>query len=431
MSDHIDETNTGDTAEPNPPSSEQPVEHASEPSFTSSGQPVEHVWEHPPGAASDPVTEPAARAYPPETVPIPAWSPAPAAYEPPRSRTPWRAILISALIAGLLGGAIGAFAVPRKSGVTIERVSATGSAVKQDLLTGVASVAQSVMPSIVRVDVSGTTGPFGQSATGTGSGVIYSSDGYIITNNHVIDNATSIEVTLSTGQRLPAKLIGTASPGDDIALIKIDKTGLTPATFGSTSDLSVGDLAVAIGSPFGLQGTVTAGVISALHRNINLGQGENLTDAIQTDAPINPGNSGGALADGKGDVIGINTAILGGSGGNVGVGFAIPISIAKRDADQIIQTGHAQRPFLGISGDNAPNSGGALVQSVVSGGPAAKAGLRARDVIVALDGKALTSFDDLIAGLSTHQPGQKVQVTYVRSGARHTVTVTLSAVSSG
>src|SRR5438105_4418058 len=313
MSDHIDETNTGDTAEPNPPSSEQPVEHVSAPSFTSSGQPVEHVWEHPPGAASDPVTEPAARAYPPETVPIPAWSPAPAAYEPPRSRTPWRAILISALIAGLLGGAIGAFAVPRKSGVTIERVSATGSAVKQDLLTGVASVAQSVMPSIVRVDVSGTTGPFGQSATGTGSGVIYSSDGYIITNNHVIDNATSIEVTLSTGQRLPATLI----------------------------------------------------------------------------------------------------------------------SIAKRDADQIIQTGHAQRPFLGISGDNAPNSGGALVQSLVSGGPAAKAGLRAGDVIVALDGKALTSFDDLIAGLSTHQPGQKVQVTYVRSGARHTVTVTLSAVSSG
>jgi putative serine protease PepD len=195
--------------------------------------------------------------------------------------------------------------------------------------------------------------------------------------------------------------------------------------------LSVGDLAVAIGSPFGLQGTVTAGVISALHRNINLGQGENLTDAIQTDAPINPGNSGGALADGRGDVIGINTAILGGSGGNVGVGFAIPISIAKRDADQIIKTGHAERPFLGISGDNAPNSGGALVQTVVSGGPAAGAGLKAADVIVALDGKAIASFDDLIAALSTHQPGQKVQVTYTRGGQRHTTTATLSSASSG
>jgi len=411
MSDHIDQAGSGE-------------------------QPVEHVWtqgpkqEQPPVVA-DPVeprgTGPISPPQAPETDPFSMWAPPSAAHEQPRARTPWRAILIAALIAGLLGGVVGAFVIPRKNGVTVERVSATGSTVKQDLLTGVASVAQSVMPSIVRVDVNGTSGPFGQSATGTGSGVIYRSDGYIITNNHVVDGASSITVTLSTGQQLPATLVGTASPGDDIAVIKVNKTGLTPATFGSTSDLSVGDVAVAIGSPFGLQGTVTAGVISALHRNINLGQGENLTDAIQTDAPINPGNSGGALADGKGDVIGINTAILGGSGGNVGVGFAIPISIAKRDADQIISTGRAQRPLLGISGDNAPNSGGALIQSVVSGGPAGRAGLRQGDVIVALDGKAITSFDDLIAALSTHQPGQKVQVTYVRSGARHTTTVTLSA----
>jgi putative serine protease PepD len=410
MSDHIDPTEPGE-------------------------QPAEHVWTYGSGEeqpavtepVSPPATEPASPPPAPPADPFSMWAPPSSSYEQPRARTPWRAIFIAALIAGLLGGVIGAFVVPRKNGVTVERVSATGSAVKQDLLTGVASVAQTVMPSIVRVDITGTSGPFGQSATGTGSGVIYSSDGYIITNNHVVDGASSIRVTLSTGQQLPARLIGTASPGDDIAVIKIDKTGLTPATLGSTSDLSVGDLAVAIGSPFGLQGTVTAGVISALHRNINLGQGENLTDAIQTDAPINPGNSGGALADGKSDVIGINTAILGGSGGNVGVGFAIPISIAKRDADQIIKTGKAQRPLLGISGDNAPNSGGALVQSVVSGGPAADAGIRQGDTIVAVDGKAIASFDDLIAALSTHEPGQKVQITYVRSGARHTTTVTLSA----
>ena len=415
MSDDIDPTESG----------EQPVEHV-----WSQG-PVEEMPTTEPVSPTDPdgSTEPVAPVATPETNPLPAWMPPSPLYEQPRARTPWRAILIAALIAGLLGGVVGAYVVPRQSGVSIERVSATGSTVKQDLLTGVASVAQSVMPSIVRVDISGTTEPFGQSATGTGSGVIYRSDGYIITNNHVVDGASSIRVTLSTGQQLPATLVGTASPGDDIAVIKIDKTGLTPATLGSTSDLSVGDLAVAIGSPFGLQGTVTAGVISALHRNINLGQGENLTDAIQTDAPINPGNSGGALADGKGDVIGINTAILGGSGGNVGVGFAIPISIAKRDADQIIKTGKAQRPFLGISGDNAPNSGGALVQSVVSGGPAAEAGIRQGDTIIAVDGTAITSFDGLITALSTHQPGQKVQVTYVRSGARHTTTVTLTAFS--
>jgi putative serine protease PepD len=413
MTDHIDGTDPGE-------------------------QPADHVWSYPAGAdqptpqpagETEPVTtETTTGAYATETTPVPAWTPSPL-YEQPRARTPWRAVVIAALIAGVLGGVAGAYLVPRKSGVTVERVSASGTAVKQDLLTGVASVAQSVMPSIVRVDVNGTSGPFGQSATGTGSGVIYSSDGYIITNNHVVDGASSITVTLSTGQTLPARLVGTAAPGDDIAVIKIDKTGLTPATLGSTADLSVGDLAVAIGSPFGLQGTVTAGVISALHRNINLGQGENLTDAIQTDAPINPGNSGGALADGKGDVIGINTAILGNSGGNVGVGFAIPISIAKRDADQIIKTGSAQRPFLGISGDNAPNSGGALVQSVVANGPAARAGIRQGDIIVAIDGKAIGSFDDLIAALSTHEPEQKVEVTYSRSGARHTTTVTLSAFS--
>jgi len=396
-------------------------------------QPREHLWTYPPAVEVPP--EPPETTEPPvQSAEIPSgpeWTFPSQPPPPPRARTPWRAMLTVALIAGLLGGAIGAFAVPRNSGVTIERVSATGSAVKQDLLTGVASVAQSVMPSIVRVDVNGTSGPFGQTDSGTGSGVIYTSDGYIITNNHVVSNASSIQVTLSTGEKLAARLIGTAAPGDDIAVIKVDQTGLTPATLGSTSDLSVGDLAVAIGSPFGLQGTVTAGVVSALHRNINLGQGESLTDAIQTDAPINPGNSGGALADGRGDVIGINTAILGGSGGNVGVGFAIPISIAKRDADQIIKTGHAERPFLGISGDNAPNSGGALIQSVVSGGPADRAGLKAGDRIVALDGTAIASMDGLIAALSNHQPGQKVQVTYVRAGQSHTTTATLSAAASG
>ncbi|MGZ4207651.1 MAG: S1C family serine protease [Actinomycetota bacterium] len=368
----------------------------------------------------------------PDTSSLPPEPPLPPIHsgEPPaRARGPWRIMIVVALVAGLAGGAIGGFAFPHKSSVTVERVSQPSSTVKQDLLTGVAAVARNVTPSIVRIDVN-SSGPLGQSDSGTGSGVIFTSDGYIITNNHVVEGASSIQVTLSTGETFPARLVGTAAPGDDIAVVKIDKTGLTPAVLGSTSDLSVGDLAVAMGSPFGLQGSVTAGVISALHRNINLGQGENLTDAIQTDAPINPGNSGGALADANSEVIGINTAILG-SSGNVGVGFAIPISIAKRDAEQIIQTGHASRPFLGISGDNAPNSAGALVQSVVSGGPAQRAGLRPGDIVVAVDGTKVSSMDDLIAALSTHQPGQSVTITYIRSGARHTVSITLTAFSSG
>jgi putative serine protease PepD len=260
--------------------------------------------------------------------------------------------------------------------------------------------------------------------------VIISSDGYIVTNDHVVDGASSIEVTLSTGEKLAGRRVGTASPADDIAVIKVDKTGLPAATLGSTSGLSVGDVAVAIGSPFGLQGTVTAGVISALHRNIDLG-GERLTDAIQTDAPINPGNSGGALADASGNVVGINTAILGDGAGNVGVGFAIPIDIARRDAEQIIETGHAERPFLGISGENLPSGGGALIQEVVAGGPADEAGLRAGDVIVRIDDSAVRSMDDLIADLSKREPGQAVRVTYVRGARTLTARATLSARSTG
>jgi putative serine protease PepD len=341
----------------------------------------------------------------------------------PVKRAMWRTAVI-ALVAGVLGGSLGAYAIGaiEDRGVTVERV-ATPRIPGTDL-SGVATVAQKLNPSIVRIDTT-QAGPFGQVGQGTGSGVIFSSDGYILTNNHVIAGATGIEVTLSTGETMTATLVGTAAPSDDIAVVKVTKTGLPAATFGSISDLTVGDLAVAIGSPFGLQGSVTAGVISALHRNIDLGT-ESLTDAIQTDAPINPGNSGGALADGRGNVVGINTAILG-SSGNVGVGFAIPIDIARRDARQIIETGHASRPFLGISGENLPDNGGARIIQVVPDGPAAAAGLRAGDVVVAVDGTSVASMDALIASLASHDSGDQVRLTYTRNGTRHTATATLRA----
>ena len=178
-----------------------------------------------------------------------------------------------------------------------------------------------------------------------------------------------------------------------------------------------------------MQGTVTSGVISALHRNIDLG-GESLTDAIQTDAPINPGNSGGALADANGTVIGINTAILGGTGGNVGVGFAIPMEIARRDAEQLIANGKVSRPFMGISGTSIPNGGGARIQEVSAGGPAAKAGMKAGDIVVAIDGAKITSMSDLIATLNQHKPGNVVTVTYTRNGTKGTAKVTLATRTS-
>ncbi len=334
----------------------------------------------------------------------------------PRRRGGWKLVAV-ALVAGLGGGAVGATLV--EPGAVVRQVNAP--ALVDDNLTGVAAIAQKVIPSIVRIT---TGGAFGSG--GTGSGVIYSSDGYIVTNNHVIAGAAEVQVTLSTGESLAARVIGTAAPTDDIAVVKVDKTGLPAATLGSTEDLSVGDVAVAIGSPFGLEGTVTAGVISALHRNLDLG-GQTLTDAIQTDAPINPGNSGGALADARGGVVGINTAILGGTGGNVGVGFAIPMDIVRRDVEQIIATGRAQRPFLGISGESVPGAGGALIASVVEGGPADAAGLRAGDVIVAVNGNAIASMNELIARLASFDIADRVTVTYTRDGARRTATAALRA----
>ena len=212
-----------------------------------------------------------------------------------------------------------------------------------------ARVAQAVLPSIVQVEV---RDPFGRA--GLGSGVIYTPSGFIITNDHVVAGADEIVVNLPTGEQLPAALVGTARPvGVDIAVLKVvpDAEALPAATFGSSAALQVGELAVAIGSPFGLESTVTSGIISALHRNPDLGPDAGFPDAIQTDAAINQGNSGGALANSRGEVIGVNTAILGGTG-NVGVGFAIPIDLVRHVADQIIETGAAELAFLGVSGDD-------------------------------------------------------------------------------
>jgi putative serine protease PepD len=285
-----------------------------------------------------------------------------------------------------------------------------------------AAVARTVLPSIVEVDVSGP------SAQGLGSGIIYTTNGYIITNDHVISGADVIEVNLATGQKLPARVVGSAiDSGVDIAVLKVNATGLPAATFGSTQRLLVGDTAVAIGSPFGLQATVTAGVISSLHRDLRQ-FGIPFSDAIQTDAPINPGNSGGALSDSHGSVVGVNQAIVGGdTGGNVGVGFAIPVEWVIRVAQQIISTGHAQLAFLGIAGDNLPVAKGAHVNTVASGGPAARAGLRPDDVIVALDGKPVDSMNGLIEILLQKNVGDKVVVSLLRSGARLSISVTLAA----
>jgi serine protease Do len=258
---------------------------------------------------------------------------------------------------------------------------------------------------------------------GLGSGVIVATNGYIITNNHVVDGATDIKVSLRDKREFTAKVVG-RDPKTDVAVLKIDADHLPAISMGDSSKVQVGDLAFAIGDPFGIGQTVTMGIVSATGR-ANLGI-EDYEDFIQTDAAINPGNSGGALIDGRGQLIGINTAILSHSGGNQGVGFAIPINLVKRVMDQIVDHGHVVRGFLGATiQDVTPTmakalglneAGGVLIGDVTAKGPAAQAGLKAGDVVIKLNGEPVADSAALRLHISETDPGTTVPLT-VRRGS--------------
>jgi putative serine protease PepD len=278
-----------------------------------------------------------------------------------------------------------------------------------------------------------------QQVEGEGSGVIIRPDGYILTNNHVVEGSDSITVRIGT-EDLVAKVVG-ADPSSDLAVIRVDRKGLSAAKIGSSEALQVGQTVVAFGSPFGLDKTVTSGIISALHRTDMQQTAERVTaytNLIQTDAAINPGNSGGPLTDILGRVIGINTLIqTGGAQQSAGIGFAIPIDFARNVADQLIKTGKVQHPFMGVStsnvdGQNAPSgtapvSQGALVEEVVPGSPADKAGIKAGDIIVKIDDTVVTGFEDVFAAVRSHNVGETVTVSIVDAdGAKRQVEVTLA-----
>jgi serine protease Do len=270
-----------------------------------------------------------------------------------------------------------------------------------------------------------------------GSGFIISSDGYILTNNHVIAGADKIMVRLTDDKSYKAKVVGKDSKLD-LALLKIDAEGLRPVKLGDSDKIRVGDWVVAIGNPFGLGQTVTAGIVSAKERVIGAGPYD---DFIQTDAAINPGNSGGPLFDVNGEVIGINAAIYTRSGGNNGIGFAIPINLAKDVLNQLRTTGHVQRALLGvgitdIDDDTMKALGlksqqGALVSQVQAGSAADKAGIRPSDVIVAFDGHPIRKAHDLPFLVASQKPGSKVPVGIIRNGQPMTLTVTLEKMPSG
>jgi putative serine protease PepD len=418
--------------------------------------------ERQPGEAEASGDQPTA-AYP--TGPLAGDAPQPA--DPGRSRRVGTIAIVAAtaFVFGAGGVGVGAALVHKNNNSTSAPVVASNATVSPSALTTnpktYAGIAAKVLPSVVSINVTGSSS---SGESDTGSGIILQSDGYILTNNHVVAAAVgggSVSVTFNDGSNTSAKIIGT-DPLDDLAVIKVTKSGLSPATLGNSADIQVGDPVLAIGSPLGLTGTVTAGIVSALNRPVEtqseseqpsnpfgLGSGSTanpdtnpIIDAIQTDAAINPGNSGGALVDTAGDVVGINSAIaslgsdsLGGSSqsGNIGVGFAIPINEARAIATELINTGHANHPLLGVSLEDSTSSTGldrAIVHSVTSGGPAAKAGIKEGDVITAVDGSETEGADAVIAAIRSHQPGQQVTVTVLRDGSSKTVTATLTTQSS-
>jgi serine protease Do len=272
-----------------------------------------------------------------------------------------------------------------------------------------------------------------QREQGLGSGVILSPDGYIVTNNHVVDGATGIRVTLADKRQFKAKVIG-ADPKSDIAVIKIDATNLPCVTVGDSSKIQVGDYALAIGNPFGVGQTVTMGIVSATGRS-HLGI-EEYEDFIQTDAPINPGNSGGALVNDRGELIGINTAIIAhGSSGNQGIGFAVPVNMARNVMDQLVKTGKVTRAYLGIvPQDVTPaiakafgekDAHGALVGDVSANSPAQKSGIEKGDIILDVNGKTVADSNELRMTISMMQPNADINLRVSRNGSQRDVAVQL------
>jgi putative serine protease PepD len=263
---------------------------------------------------------------------------------------------------------------------------------------------------------------------GQGSGFVYDGDGHILTNAHVVEGSTSVSVKLWNGKTFAAQVVGTDA-STDLAVLKVNApvSQLFPLSLGDSSKLVVGDTVVAIGSPFGLEGTATSGIVSALHREMTSPNHFAIDNSIQTDAAINHGNSGGPLLDAQGEVVGITSQIESNSGNNEGVGFAIPSNTVSSIASQLISSGKAEHAFLGVVLRDSSAQAGAAISQVRAGTPAAGASLRAGDIVTAAGGKPVRSASELRAVINAHRPGDTISVTYKRGGTSHTVKVKLAA----
>ncbi|MFJ6212840.1 S1C family serine protease [Streptomyces sp. NPDC092296] len=422
-------------------------------------------WSHPdrPVAAPD-AAPPALPGPPPPPAPPLAWPGDPwaapgdwAAPAPPRRPPATGPLVVGAvllaLLAGSIGGGVGAYLQDRSTGGHLTLPQVSDPAVDR-APNSVAGIARTALPGVVYIHVKGPK------AEDTGTGFVLDTKGHILTNNHVVSPAGTtgtITVTFDSGQSRRATVVGRDS-GYDLAVLRVTGvSGLSPLTLGDSDGVRVGDPVVAIGAPFGLEGTVTSGIISATHRPITAGgedrsDGVSYVDALQTDAPINPGNSGGPLMDAGGRVIGVNSAIRSASGstadpysgdkqaGSIGLGFAIPVNEARQVAEQLVNKGKAVHPVIGVTLDMRYTGDGAKVlakagpsgsEPVAPGGPGARAGLRPGDVISSADGRAVHDGDQLVVVIRSHRPGDTIELTVERDGGRLKVRVTLDGSSGG
>ncbi|MFG2765037.1 trypsin-like peptidase domain-containing protein [Streptomyces rubiginosohelvolus] len=423
-----------------PPPQPQAHAHAQQPAHPAPGQQHQQTqWLQydPWGAPGQPFTRPG----PPEGA------------EPGRKKKrrggAFVGVLLLALVASGIGGGVGAY-IERNGGLTTVELPQAGRDNGDRAPDSVAGIAASALPSVVTLHVSGTA------ESGTGTGFVLDGQGHILTNNHVVAPAGSsgdITVTFSTGETASAELVGKDS-GYDLAVVRVrGVSGLKPLPLGNSDNVRVGDPVVAIGAPFDLSNTVTSGIISAKQRPITAGgekgDGSDISyvDALQTDAPINPGNSGGPLVDSKAHVIGINSAIRaadsgggpesGGQSGSIGLGFAIPINQGKRVAEELISTGKATHPVIGVTLDMKYTGDGAKVgtkdadggPAVAKDGPADKAGIESGDVITQVEGQRVHSGEELIVKIRAHRPGDDLDLRLTRGGKERTVTLKLGSAS--
>ncbi|WP_328494166.1 trypsin-like peptidase domain-containing protein [Streptomyces sp. NBC_00414] len=445
-------TSAGHTPAPHTPAPHVPAPHVPAPQT-----PIPHHGSAPHQASTpqDPAPQDPAPHAPWQN--YDPWAAAPlqhhgAAAEAPsgRRRRTRRALVLGAallaLVSGGVGGAVGAY-LERTGGIDDVELPQAGAEARGRAPDSVAGIAASALPSVVTLHVSGSE------AQGTGTGFVLDRRGHILTNNHVVepaDGSGEISVTFSGGETAKAEVVGHDS-GYDLAVVKVSGvSGLKPLSLGNSDSVQVGDPVVAIGAPFDLENTVTAGIISAKERPITAGGEEgdgsdiSYVDALQTDAPINPGNSGGPLVDSKARVIGINSAIRsadsgsdleGGQSGSIGLGFAIPINQGKRVAEELINTGRATHPVIGVTLDMEYSGDGARVgtkgndggSAVTRGGPGARAGIRAGDVITQVDGRRVHSGEELIVKTRSHRPGDRLELTLERDGRERKVTLVLGS----